>query len=93
MIAFGIFVFILFSHVQLKDEDVEIVKMDASNNDVPSPFDVRGFPTLYWVPKGSKSSPVRYEVRVFSPVSVDQFKVSTYLTLCFFRADEMWKIS
>ncbi|KAJ1521499.1 hypothetical protein ONE63_003164 [Megalurothrips usitatus] len=46
---------------KLKDENVEIVKMDASNNDVPSTFEVRGFPTLYWVPKGSKSSPVRYE--------------------------------
>lgn len=46
---------------KMKDEDVEIVKMDASNNDVPSPFDVRGFPTLYWVPKDKKSSPVRYE--------------------------------
>ncbi|XP_034245392.1 protein disulfide-isomerase A3 [Thrips palmi] len=46
---------------KLKDEDVEIVKMDASNNDVPSPFEVRGFPTLYWVPKNSKSKPVKYE--------------------------------
>lgn len=48
----------------MKDEDVEIVKMDASNNDVPSPFEVRGFPTLYWVPKNSKSKPVKYEVRM-----------------------------
>jgi protein disulfide isomerase family A protein 3 len=46
---------------QLKDEDVAIVKMDASNNDVPATYEVRGFPTLYWVPKDSKSSPVRYE--------------------------------
>lgn len=35
--------------------------MDATANDVPSPFDVRGFPTLYWAPKDSKDSPVRYE--------------------------------
>lgn len=46
---------------KLKDEDVEVVKMDASNNDVPSPFEVRGFPTLYWVPKNAKSKPVKYE--------------------------------
>lgn len=46
---------------KLKDEDVAIVKMDAAANDVPSDYEVRGFPTLYWVPKDSKSSPVRYE--------------------------------
>ncbi|XP_055606688.1 protein disulfide-isomerase A3 [Uranotaenia lowii] len=46
---------------KLKDEDVSIVKMDATANDVPPTFDVRGFPTLYWLPKDSKSSPKRYE--------------------------------
>lgn len=46
---------------KMKDEEVSIVKMDATANDVPSPFDVRGFPTLYWAPKGEKSNPVRYE--------------------------------
>uniref|UniRef100_A0A170Z0I6 Protein disulfide-isomerase n=1 Tax=Triatoma infestans TaxID=30076 RepID=A0A170Z0I6_TRIIF len=42
------------------NEDVEIVKMDATNNDVPSPYDVRGFPTLYWVPKDNKENPQAY---------------------------------
>jgi protein disulfide isomerase family A protein 3 len=46
---------------KLKDEEVAIVKMDATANDVPSGFDVRGFPTLYWLPKNSKDTPVRYE--------------------------------
>lgn len=46
----------------MQDEDVQIVKMDATANDVPQPFDVRGFPTLYWAPKNSKENPVRYEV-------------------------------
>lgn len=46
---------------KLKDEDVEIVKMDATANDVPPGFDVRGFPTLFWLPKDSKTSPQRYE--------------------------------
>lgn len=32
-------------------EDVEIVKMDATANDVPPQFNVKGFPTLYWLPK------------------------------------------
>merc|ERR1711902_452001 len=40
-------------------EDVEIVKMDATANDVPPQFDVKGFPTLYWLPKDSKK-PVAY---------------------------------
>lgn len=35
--------------------------MDASNNDVPAPYDVRGFPTIYWAPKDAKNAPVRYE--------------------------------
>lgn len=46
---------------EMVDEDVEIVKMDATANDVPSTFEVHGFPTLYWVPKTHKSSPRKYE--------------------------------
>lgn len=44
------------------NEDVAIVKMDATANDVPPGFDVRGFPTLYWIPKDAKDKTVRYEV-------------------------------
>merc|ERR1711902_184163 len=44
---------------KMADEDVEIVKMDATANDVPPQYDVKGFPTLYWLPKGSKK-PVAY---------------------------------
>merc|ERR1712198_540536 len=39
---------------KMAEENVEIVKMDATANDVPPAYDVKGFPTLYWVPKGSK---------------------------------------
>ncbi|KAK7008971.1 protein disulfide-isomerase A3 [Biomphalaria glabrata] len=47
---------------KLKDEpSIVIAKMDATANDVPSPYDVRGFPTIYYAPKGNKSSPKRYE--------------------------------
>lgn len=46
---------------KLSNEDVAIVKLDATANDVPPTFDVRGFPTLFWLPKDSKSSPVKYE--------------------------------
>lgn len=45
----------------LKDEpSVEIVKMDATANDVPPPFVVHGFPTIYWYPADSKE-PKKYE--------------------------------
>jgi len=43
-----------------QDSNVVIAKMDATANDVPPPFEVSGFPTLYWVPKGSKKSPEKY---------------------------------
>lgn len=47
---------------KLKDESsIVIAKMDATANDVPKLYDVRGFPTLYFVPKGAKKSPKRYE--------------------------------
>lgn len=46
---------------KLKDEDVAIVKMDATANDVPPQFEVRGFPTLFWLPKDSKDKPVKYD--------------------------------
>lgn len=44
---------------KLKGEAVSIIKMDATANDVPPEFEVRGFPTLFWIPKGKK--PVKYE--------------------------------
>ena len=44
----------------MKDEDVDIIKMDATANDVPPTFNVRGFPTLFWKPKDG--APVSYEV-------------------------------
>ncbi|XP_048338014.1 protein disulfide-isomerase A3 [Sphaerodactylus townsendi] len=44
-----------------KDPNVVIAKMDATANDVPSPYEVRGFPTIYFAPAGSKQSPKKYE--------------------------------
>lgn len=46
---------------KLANEDVAIVKIDATANDVPSQFEVRGFPTLFWLPKDNKDKPVKYE--------------------------------
>lgn len=46
---------------KLKGEDVAIVKLDATANDVPPLFDVKGFPTLFWIPKNDRDHPVRYD--------------------------------
>lgn len=45
---------------KLSNEKVAIVKMDATVNDVPPEFNVRGFPTLYWLPRNAKNMPISY---------------------------------
>ncbi|GMT00223.1 hypothetical protein PENTCL1PPCAC_22397 [Pristionchus entomophagus] len=45
---------------KLANEDVIIAKMDATANDVPPMFEVKGFPTLFWLPKGDRKNPVPY---------------------------------
>merc|ERR1711868_274492 len=40
---------------KMAEEEVEIVKMDATANDVPPAYSVSGFPTLYWLPSDSKT--------------------------------------
>ncbi|CAF2527917.1 unnamed protein product [Rotaria sp. Silwood2] len=44
-----------------KESNLVIAKMDATENDVPSPYDVQGFPTIYFAPKNSKDNPRRYD--------------------------------
>ncbi|CAM4968513.1 unnamed protein product [Rotaria socialis] len=44
-----------------KETNIVIAKMDATENDVPPAYEVQGFPTIYFAPKNSKSSPRRYE--------------------------------
>lgn len=47
---------------KLKTETgITIAKMDATANDVPSQYEVRGFPTLFFAPKNNKNSPKKYE--------------------------------
>lgn len=47
----------------MKDEAVDIIKIDATANDWPkSLYDVSGFPTIYWKPKDKSEKPVRYNV-------------------------------
>lgn len=57
--------------------------MDATANDVPASFEVRGFPTLYWAPKDAKDTPVRYEVRI-----IKYFGALFADILVFYREDE-----
>ncbi|XP_075463953.1 protein disulfide-isomerase A3-like [Ascaphus truei] len=45
----------------IHDPHVVIVQMDATANDVPPPYDVTGFPTIYFVPMQSKHAPKLYE--------------------------------
>ena len=49
---------ILWYNVQ--DTGVKIAAMDATAHDVPKNFDVQGYPTLYFLPAGSKK-PVSYD--------------------------------
>jgi len=44
-----------------KETGVVIAKMDATANDVPSQYEVRGFPTIYYAPRGKKMNPKKYE--------------------------------
>uniref|UniRef100_A0A8C7S255 Protein disulfide-isomerase n=1 Tax=Oncorhynchus mykiss TaxID=8022 RepID=A0A8C7S255_ONCMY len=43
------------------DPNIVIAKMDATANDVPSQYEVRGFPTIFFAPAGQKMSPKKYE--------------------------------
>ncbi|XP_036399480.1 protein disulfide-isomerase A3 [Megalops cyprinoides] len=45
----------------VNDPNIVIAKMDATANDVPPPYEVRGFPTIYFSPAGKKQSPLKYE--------------------------------
>lgn len=42
---------------------VRFVLYDATANEIPDPYVVRGYPTLYFVPKNSKNAPKPFEVR------------------------------
>jgi len=44
-----------------ENKDIVIAKMDATQNDPPANYEVRGFPTIYWAPMGSKDSPKKYQ--------------------------------
>jgi len=39
---------------------VRVAKIDATANYLPSSYEVRGFPTIFWVPAGKGSKPLSY---------------------------------
>lgn len=44
------------------EKNLVIAKMDATANDVPNDnYKVEGFPTIYFAPRNSKQSPVKFE--------------------------------
>ena len=44
-----------------KNKKLVVAKFDAASNDAPPEFDYRGFPTIFLVPAGKDSMPLRYE--------------------------------
>jgi len=40
---------------------VRICKIDATNNFYPENFEVRGYPSIFWVPANKGDAPVKYE--------------------------------
>lgn len=44
-----------------KEKSLVIAAIDATANWFPSAFSVQGYPTIYWVPMGSKDKPVQYQ--------------------------------
>lgn len=44
-----------------ENEKIMICKIDAAANDYPEQFEVRGFPTIYYIPASDKTNAVHYE--------------------------------
>lgn len=44
-----------------ENEKIMICKIDATANDYPEQFEIRGFPTLYYIPATDKKNPIHYE--------------------------------
>jgi len=44
-----------------EDDSIVIAEIDATANDLPAEYKVRGYPTLFWAGKANKSAPVKYD--------------------------------
>jgi len=45
----------------VEGSQLRIAKIDATANFIPSEFEVRGFPSIFWVPAGKGAQPMKYE--------------------------------
>ncbi|XP_061597713.1 protein disulfide isomerase family A, member 8 [Cololabis saira] len=43
------------------ESNTVIAKMNAVDNDIPLPYEVQGYPTIYFAPVGKKDEPIRYQ--------------------------------
>ncbi|PAV82219.1 hypothetical protein WR25_21804 [Diploscapter pachys] len=50
----------LANELKKTEPNLVLSKMDATANDVPSPYNVEGFPTIYFAPADKKDAPVKY---------------------------------
>jgi len=43
------------------EKSIVIAKFDATANDIPSQYQIRGYPTIFFAPKNDKTNPKKYE--------------------------------
>jgi len=43
------------------DKHIVIASMDATKNDVPRPYTIKGFPSIFYAPRNAKDAPRRFE--------------------------------
>ena len=46
--------------IQNRYDDVIVAEFDATENDLPKDYAIKGYPTLYWAEKGNKSKPEKF---------------------------------
>lgn len=49
-----------FADSMKERDDVVVAEIDATANELPTAYQVRGFPTLWWADKGAKDAPEKY---------------------------------
>jgi len=73
-----------------EDPNILITKMDATTNSLPKPFQSRGFPTIYLVPKGQNSRPIKFEGNRTVDVLIDFIQTNTIDTIKFIEPEEKY---
>ena len=50
-----------FAKAMADRDDVVVAEIDATANELPTAYNVRGFPTIFWCDKGNKAAPEKYQ--------------------------------